>query len=67
MIDIKKLTKKDIGRWVTYNRSYCKPEKGRIKSWNNTFVFVVYNCADNWENYQDYTAAATIPDNLHFL
>lgn len=65
-IDISKLSKKDIGRWVRYSSS-PKDEAGRIKSWNDIFVFVVYNCDEDdedWDNYQNYTAAATKPEDL---
>ena len=58
MIDINKLTKKNIGDWVVYNNGF-KKEKGRIKSWNDEFIFVVYKCAGAWDHYRDYTAAAT--------
>ena len=30
------------------------------------FIFVVYNCAGEWDNYKDYTAAATKPNDLKF-
>jgi len=45
---------------------YCAPhgarENGIVKSFNDmddTVVFVVYNCADDWDNFQDYTGAST--------
>ena len=55
MININTLTKNDIGRWVTYTAPHGEQERGRIKSWNDTFIFVVYNCAGEWDNYQNYT------------
>jgi hypothetical protein len=68
MIDIKKLTKKDIGHWVKYTRPYSLTrEKGKIKSWNNKYIFVVYKCANNWDNYQSYTGIATNPKDLEYL
>lgn len=49
-----------IGKKVTY---YCEPykkEHGIIKSTSNEdYVFVVYNCNEEWDNYQNYTAAKT--------
>lgn len=66
MIDIIKLTDEDIGRWVVYIDGTKKEQSGRIKSWNDTWIFVVYNCADEWDNYEDYTAAATSGDDLRF-
>ena len=62
-IDIKKLTAEDIGRWVLY---WQTGEKGRIKSWTTSIVFVVYKCADNWDDFQNY-AAATHPKALQFI
>jgi hypothetical protein len=63
MIDLKGLVKKDVGRAVTYTSIGTK-ESGRIKSWNDRWIFVVYHCADDWDNYQDYTAAATDSNDL---
>ncbi len=62
-VDISKLLKGDIGKWVRYH-SNPKDEAGRIKSWNDIFVFVVYKCGGDWDNYQNYTAAATRPEDL---
>jgi hypothetical protein len=53
MIDIKKLTNKDIGREVYYN-SFNKTEFGIIKSWNDKWIFVVYKCGEDWENFTNY-------------
>jgi len=65
MIDIKSLTEKDIGGWVIYRDSFNKrPEKGRIKSWNKKFIFVVYACAGEWDRFKDYTGVATSPEDL---
>lgn len=62
-IHISKLTDKDVGRWVIY---LPKNEIGRIKSWNETFIFVVYHCDGNWSNYQIYTVS-TNPRDLEFI
>lgn len=71
MIDLNKLTSKDIGRGVTYTRynmyGIGEPVLGRIKSWNDEWIFVVYNCDNDWKNYQEYTAAATRPVDLEFF
>jgi len=48
-------TEKDIGRAVIYNPGY-KQEAGRIKSFNDSFVFVWYHEGD--------TAAATKREHL---
>ena len=65
-MDIQNLKKADIGKRVKYTPLAGEPEVGRIKSWNDSWVFVVYNCAGNWADYQDYTAAATNPKDLIF-
>ncbi len=66
MIDISKLKPEDIGKWVLYTDKY-KTEEGKIKSWNDKYIFVVYRCADEWSRYKDYTAAATDPHHLTFI
>lgn len=48
-----------VGRWVYYTGGYGPNQKGRIKHWRGDWVFVVYKCGDDWNNYQDYTAART--------
>ena len=56
------------GTWVTYKPSYKqKGEIGRIKSTNNIFIFVVYHCDGNWDDYTDYTAEATRHEDLQIL
>lgn len=73
MIDITKLTDKDIGRWVIYKPFHAKSfddrdqwERGKLKSWNDTNIFVVYHCNNEWHRFQDYTGAATDPNDLIF-
>ena len=63
MIEIKRLQETDIGRWVIYKTEF-ENQRGRIKSWNDKWIFVVYHCAGEWDRYQDYTAAATKPEDL---
>jgi len=65
MIEINKLTEKDIGKWVIY-RNYNKEEVGRIKSWNKKYIFVVYKCNYDWENFKNYTGNSTSPEDLEF-
>lgn len=55
----------DVGRWIIYHSSH-EEKYGRIKSWNDEWIFVVYHCAGEWGNYQEYTAAATNPNDLEF-
>jgi hypothetical protein len=61
---ISDLTPADVGKWVYYIPTCGRPEVGKIKSWNDTFIFVVYKCDDNWDRYQDYTGCATNPGDL---
>jgi hypothetical protein len=63
-MDIKTLTEKDIGKWVIYTPTFGDKELGRIKSYNNIFIFVVYNCNKEWDRFQDYTGCATRPEDL---
>jgi len=65
MIDIAGLFKEDVGRWVLYDNGFTK-EKGKIKSWNHLFIFVVFKCAGEWDKFQDYTGCATRPEDLRF-
>lgn len=65
MIDIQKLTDKDKGRFVVY-KSYRENERGRIKSFNDKFVFVVYKCNEDWANFANYTGEPTSPEDLQF-
>lgn len=67
MIDITKLTKKDIGRWVEYQGSAEEREIGRIKSFNDSCIFVVYKCSGNWNRYKNFTGIATDPKKLIFI
>jgi len=67
MIDISKLEKKDVGVWVKYQDGMGKIEKGRIKSWNNKFIFVVYHCNNEWDRFQDFTGESTRPEDLDFI
>jgi len=66
MIFIEDLTKKDVGRYVIYTDGTGEENRGRIKRWNDRWIFVVYYSANEWDNYQEYTAAATEPSDLKF-
>ena len=66
-IDILQLKKEDFGKWVWYKPSVGDWEKGRIKSWNSVNVFVVYKCAGEWKRFEDFTAAATNPEDIEFI
>lgn len=50
----------EIGDKVAYIKYDGSHENGIVKSFGkDDIVFVVYNCAGEWEHYQDYTAAST--------
>lgn len=70
MIDITKLTEKDVGRWVIYTAGDGHKERGKIKNWNADWnlIYTVYNANDNWDgdHWKDYTAAGTHPEDLEF-
>ena len=66
MIYTENLTDEDVGRWVVYTDGTKNDQLGRIKSWNDKWIFVVYHCADEWSKYINYTAAATDPKDLKF-
>lgn len=66
-IDIAKLR---IGDKVCYQPDHYDAdcyENGMVKeipSHTNEAVRVVYNCAGNWDNFQNYTSALTYLDDL---
>jgi hypothetical protein len=67
-VRIADLSPDHIGQWVEYHASGGdKIERGRIKSWNDTGVFVVYNEPAKLPNWLDYTAAHTRPEDLIFV
>lgn len=63
-MDNLKLSDFKEGQSVTYCPGHGKKEKGVVKRVSETTVFVVYNCAGEWHNYQNYTAASTNPRDL---
>ena len=55
------------GQKVRYIPRVGQAEHGIVKSQhptNTNVVFVVYKCAGDWDNYQNYTAASTEVSNL---
>ncbi len=55
------------GTKVTYiGNPYKGPEKGIVKSLSQDRkrAFVVFNCGNQWDRYQDYTAASCSLDDL---
>ncbi len=69
MIKLSEMKESDVGRMVVYrSKGGDKVQRGKISSWNDTFIFV------NYENYPDVapgfynpTAAATSPEDLAWL
>lgn len=47
------------GMKVTYCPSHGAKEHGIVKSFNDEIAFVVYKCGGEWDNYENYTGAAT--------
>lgn len=68
MIEIKNLITDDIGRWVTYreNSPIGETERGRIKSWNVRFIFVVFKCDKEWDRFENFTGEPVSPEDLTF-
>lgn len=66
MIPITDLNEKDVGRWVRYRANHGALEWGRLKTWNDKFIFVVYNWAAKQAAWMNYTAASTKPEQLEF-
>ena len=60
---LKVITDGDIGKWVEY-QGHNYTQKGRMKSFNDKWVFVVFHCDGNWDNYRDYTGCACDPGDL---
>ena len=58
-----------VGRWVRYRDAHFPDQSadGRIKSWNDRTVFVVYKCDNQWDRFADFTAAGTSPTDLTFI
>jgi hypothetical protein len=68
MIAISSLTADDRGRWVIYIALPGLIERGRIKSWTDQFIYVVFHCPDDqWDRFEDYAAAPTRPEDLEFF
>ena len=66
-MDIRGILTSYLGKFVFYQPPVGHRQLGRIKSFNDKYIFVVYHCDGNWENYTDYTAAATNPEDLQLL
>ena len=67
MIRIQDLKPEDRGRWIRYVHLDGFQEEGRIKFWNDKFVFVVFHCAGLWDRFDEFTAEAADPEDLNFI
>lgn len=47
------------GDFVHYNPFFGEKQNGRIKSINNRYAYVVYQCDGDWGNYQNHTSVLT--------
>jgi hypothetical protein len=67
-VKLEELTERDKGRWIVWtDPGMVTTHKGRLKSWNHLFIFVVFKCGNNWVKFQDYTAEACQPGECRFL
>lgn len=67
-VRLDELSDKDVGRWIIWlDPNLQTTKKGRLKSWNNLFAFVVFNCNDQWNKFQNYTPEACAPKECRFL
>jgi len=55
MIQIKELGPEHVGKWVEYRGGAGELERGRIKSWNDRVVFVVYHRNGEWHRFKEFT------------
>jgi hypothetical protein len=53
-----------VGDKVTYVPTAGPLQRGIVKKVNSFGVFVVYNCAGEWDRYEEYTSCHTHPDRL---
>jgi hypothetical protein len=55
-----------VGQWVIYRKGSKLGEEqmGMVKSWNDKFIFVVFQCNGEWDRYFDYMSQACNPEDL---
>jgi hypothetical protein len=69
MVEFDKLNVGDKVHYQPVHYGADRWENGIVKSkpgHTTHGVFVVYNCAGNWDKYQQYTAAMTVLSDLHY-
>ena len=67
MIDIKSLKPghEKLGLMVWYRTGIGgEVIPGKIKSWNDKYIFVVFKCDNNWVEWMNYTGEACKPEDL---
>ena len=64
MMNLKTIRERHKGKFVKYIPS---KKIGRIKSWNDRFIFVVFHCNDTWDDYEDYTGEGCNPSDLKLI
>lgn len=66
MVNVKELKKGDKVHYMPeHYKNEGEFENGVVKSIApNGGVFVVYNCGGKWDNFENYTAANTRPEDL---
>lgn len=55
-----------IGRYVIFNDGKRPPQRGRIKSYTDYRIFVVFHWDENPDEFMLYTAAGCLPEHLSF-
>lgn len=48
------------GQWVYYKNG----QRGKMKSQNEKYIFVVFNCAGEWDRYDQYAGQVCKPEDL---
>ena len=65
-INTQMLRPSDVGKWVIYTNGVGETERGKLKSWNDNNLFVVFQCNNEWERFQDFTGSSCNPKDVHF-
>jgi hypothetical protein len=52
-------TEYKVGDKVHYDNGHGKIENGMVKSVESDSAFVVYNCDDDWDHFEEYTGCRT--------
>ena len=55
-------------KWVVYRDPHTNTQQiGRLKSINDMWAFVVFDCDNHWDNYKDYTARGCLPERIEVI